>query len=79
LNNIQYEMLDRNQRFYGRVVAQLRQLSPVKDVPLLPAISAFLCVLRRIGFAKRETLEALLDEGFSKGILTVFAVKTEYL
>uniref|UniRef100_A0A914H263 Huntingtin n=1 Tax=Globodera rostochiensis TaxID=31243 RepID=A0A914H263_GLORO len=66
LCNVSYQLLDRNGKFQSRVLAQLKQLSPVDDVPLLPNILAFFCVLARIHFTKFSEIENLMADLFSR-------------
>ncbi|KAL3080792.1 hypothetical protein niasHS_014897 [Heterodera schachtii] len=66
LCNVSYELLDRNGKFHARILGQLKQLSPVDDVPLLPNILAFLCVLERINFTKFSEIESVMTELFDR-------------
>lgn len=65
MNHVKYDLLDRNFKFYGKVLFQVKNLTQ-EDVPLLPEIFTFLRILKRIGIVKAGDTEDLLAKLFEK-------------
>uniref|UniRef100_A0A915DR43 Huntingtin n=1 Tax=Ditylenchus dipsaci TaxID=166011 RepID=A0A915DR43_9BILA len=65
LNDVRYEMIDQNKKFYNRVINQLKQLQR-EDVPLLQPIFTFLVVLSRINYLSFIDVESLMCDIFLK-------------